>query len=239
MSSFNSFLLDIGEEIESSELNTMKILCSDYGIGAQRLEQISNAMDLFKELKKRDLLGPENKDLLVTLLEKAGRIDLKNKVLGVQGSTGAETSSNSHSVPDGPVVSNQIVKDTHLNDISEDLGRDWKMLGRKLEISGGILDNIDVENRRVKDKSFEMMSRWKKQRGNNATGQALANALVAIGRRDVAETLAGLCQPDGIDIHIGTQSSSSHTNSRTESGGLNTMQADLGPRLPTQESRPQ
>ena len=239
MSSFNSFLLDISNEIESSELSTMKILCSDHGIGAQRLEQISNAMDLFQELKKRALLGPENKDLLVTLLEKAGRIDLKNKVLGVQGSTGAEASSNnSHSVPDGIVVSNEIVKDTHLNEISEDLGRDWKMLGRKLEISSSILDNIEADNRRVKEKSFQMMSRWKKQRGNDATAQALANALVAIGRRDVAETLAGLCQPDGINIHIETQSSSSPANSRTESGGLNTMQADLGPRLPTQESGP-
>ena len=85
MSWFTSFLLDISNEIESSELNTMKILCSEHGIGAQRLEQISNAMDLFKELRKRDLLGPENKDLLVTLLEKAGRIDLKNKVLRLQG----------------------------------------------------------------------------------------------------------------------------------------------------------
>ena len=101
-------------------------------------------------------------------------------------------------VPDGSVnVSDQIVKDKHLNEISEDLGRDWKRLGRQLEISGSILDNIEVEHRQVKEKSFKMMSRWKKRSGNYATGQALANALVAIGRRDVAETLEGIkcCYP--------------------------------------------
>ncbi len=63
----------------------MKICCSDCGIGAARLEQISDAYDLFKELMKRNLLGPENTELLVELLDKADRIDLKNIVLGTQG----------------------------------------------------------------------------------------------------------------------------------------------------------
>ena len=93
-------------------------------------------------------------------------------------------------VPDGAVAS-EILKDSHLNDISEDLGRDWKALGRKLEIESTILDNIDAEYRWVKEKSFQMMLRWKKRSGNNATGQALANALIARSRRDIAEKLAG------------------------------------------------
>jgi hypothetical protein len=94
-------------------------------------------------------------------------------------------------VPDGPVA-NEIVKESHLSEISEDLGKDWKMLGRKLEISCTILENVDEDHRRVKEKAIQMMLRWKKRSGNNATGQVLANALVAIGRRDVAETLAGM-----------------------------------------------
>lgn len=96
-------------------------------------------------------------------------------------------------VPDGP-VGNNILKDTCLNDISEDLGRDWKHLGRKLGISNGIINNIDEENRRVKEKSIELLLKWKRQSGNDATGEALANALIAIGRRDVAETLASMPQ---------------------------------------------
>ena len=63
----------------------MKRYCSDHEIGAKRLEEISDAYQLFVELRKRDLLGPEKTGILVELLEKAGRIDLKNKVLGTQG----------------------------------------------------------------------------------------------------------------------------------------------------------
>ena len=103
-------------------------------------------------------------------------------------------------VPDGP-VRNNILKDARLNDISEDLGRDWKQLGRKLGISNTIIDNIDDENRRVKDKSIQLLLRWKRQSGNDATGEVLANALIAIGRRDVAETLASMRQVISIIWH--------------------------------------
>lgn len=37
-----------------------------------------------------------------------------------------------------------------------------------------------------------MILRWKRQNGNDATGQALADALIAIGRRDVAEKLQSI-----------------------------------------------
>ena len=84
MSEFTLFLLKISKEIENKDLNTMKICCSHYDIGAQRLEKIAEAYELFKELERRDLLGPENTDVLVNLLEQAGRIDLKNRVLGIE-----------------------------------------------------------------------------------------------------------------------------------------------------------
>ena len=95
-------------------------------------------------------------------------------------------------VPDGP-VRNNILKDTCLNDISEDLGRDWKQLGRKLGISNNIIDNIDDENHRVKDKSKQLLW-WARQSENDAAVEVLVNAVRAIGRRDVAETLASMCQ---------------------------------------------
>ena len=38
----------------------------------------------------------------------------------------------------------------------------------------------------------QMLLRWKRQSGNDATQEILANALIAIGRRDVAETLASM-----------------------------------------------
>lgn len=92
---------------------------------------------------------------------------------------------------DGPVVNDKL-KDARLSDIAEDLGRDWKPLGRKLGLSTNILENIDLNNRKVKEKAFRMMSRWKKLNADSATGQVLADALITIGRKDVAERLAGM-----------------------------------------------
>jgi hypothetical protein len=88
MGEFTSLLLNISKEIEKGELETMKFCCRDYGIGAKRLEEIAGAHELFNELMKRELLGPENKEILVKLLEKADRIDLRNKVLNIQGNIG-------------------------------------------------------------------------------------------------------------------------------------------------------
>ena len=85
MSEFTALLLKISKEIVSSDLKIMKICCENYDIGAQRLESIAEAYELFKELERRDLLGAENTGVLVKLLEEAGRIDLRNKVLGIEG----------------------------------------------------------------------------------------------------------------------------------------------------------
>ena len=85
MSEFTALLLKISKEIVSSDLKIMKICCRDYDIGAQRLENITEAYELFKELERRNLLGAENKDVLVQLLEEAGRMDLRDKVLGIAG----------------------------------------------------------------------------------------------------------------------------------------------------------
>ena len=41
---------------------------------------------------------------------------------------------------------------------------------------------------------MELLLRWKRQSGNNATAVVLANALIDVGRRDVAETLASMIQ---------------------------------------------
>lgn len=55
----------------------MKLFCADYGIGTKRLSEITEAYELFNELKIRNLLGPQNKDILIQLLEKVDRLDLK------------------------------------------------------------------------------------------------------------------------------------------------------------------
>lgn len=94
-------------------------------------------------------------------------------------------------VPNAPIVTSTLME-TNFYDISEELARDWKALGRKLKLTTSKLDNIDVDYRKVKEKAFQVMLQWKRTNGMKATGQVLANALTLIGRKDVAELLASM-----------------------------------------------
>lgn len=83
------------------------------------------------------------------------------------------------------------MSEEHLMDISEQLARDWKQLGRKLGINSNRIDSIDADHKTVKEKGYQVLLQWKRRDGGEATGQALSDKLTLIGRKDVAEHLAG------------------------------------------------
>ena len=69
----------------------------------------------------------------------------------------------------------------------EDLSTKWRMLGRRLGLSEGVLGNIDSENRYVKEKGVEMFDEWKARNLKDATGQALIHGLNKIGKCNLSE----------------------------------------------------
>ncbi|XP_046860450.1 uncharacterized protein LOC124453671 [Xenia sp. Carnegie-2017] len=227
MENFNSFLLRISKKIRKADLDSMKFICKDYNLGERRLGEITEAYQLFDELQKRDLFSKKDLKILIELLEKVDRNDLAKEVINLRESNGA--------------IPNDVI-----HNIAENISTDWKHLGRRLELSPGLLDGIDHDFRQVKEKTLQMLSRWKERKGDDATGQILADALVNIHRRDVAEDLQEICgrlygiiiyingqppcQPDSSNL---TRPSAARTNQHS---GLNTMRADLMNRLPTQES---
>ncbi|XP_046845341.1 uncharacterized protein LOC124439158 [Xenia sp. Carnegie-2017] len=81
-------------------------------------------------------------------------------------------------------------------DIAKELVNDWKPLGIKLEISQSELEGINADyNHSVNEKACQMLSKWQKENGRDATSNKLIKALCSIGRRDLAEKL----QPDTVD----------------------------------------
>lgn len=84
MDEFRSLLLSLGNDIEQEQFESMKYYCKPQ-IGAATLERLRLPIHLFDELEKRTLLGPTKKDFLADLLAKVGRMDLKNKLLGIVG----------------------------------------------------------------------------------------------------------------------------------------------------------
>jgi hypothetical protein len=80
--SFKALLLNIAQELTSSNFEDMKFAC-DGEIPDGVLERLARPIDLFSELEHRDLLTETNKDFLVELLLHIGRQELARKLLGM------------------------------------------------------------------------------------------------------------------------------------------------------------
>ncbi|XP_046845004.1 uncharacterized protein LOC124438833 isoform X2 [Xenia sp. Carnegie-2017] len=74
-------------------------------------------------------------------------------------------------------------------DIAKELVDDWKALGIKLGISQSELGGISADYHPVNEKACQMLSKWQKKDGRDATSNKLAEALCSINRRDLAEKL--------------------------------------------------
>ena len=65
---------------------------------------------------------------------------------------------------------------------------DWKRLGRALLVPDYELDAIDDDDKRVSEKSFRMICKWRDSK-NNPTLDELNRALESIGRMDVVREI--------------------------------------------------
>ena len=78
MADFNYFLFQIASEIKSDELEEMKFLCD---LPRGKLEQITNPRELLSILSKSDKIRPGEVMYLVTLLGRAGLVQLAQRVM--------------------------------------------------------------------------------------------------------------------------------------------------------------
>ena len=76
-----------------------------------------------------------------------------------------------------------------LENLGVDIGRDWKKLGRRLELDEPIIQEIDNGHGQLSEKGYNMLMRWKQNKGANATYKALHDALQhnLIHRQDLVE----------------------------------------------------
>ena len=82
-----------------------------------------------------------------------------------------------------------------LDDLSRDIGKFWKSLGRKLKVPHSSIEEIQTDNVQypgVKEKSFQMLMVWL-ERGESVTFSGLSRALKALGKnRLVKKHCSGL-----------------------------------------------
>ena len=67
--------------------------------------------------------------------------------------------------------------------------RVWQRLGIALGLSEHDTDEIDIDERGVREKAFNLLIRWKQKFGSDATYEALAEGLsnVAVNRNDLVQ----------------------------------------------------
>lgn len=78
---FSDCLYDIGEQLDSDELASLKFLSQDY-IPQRKQEPIKDALMLFQRLQEKRMLEENNLSFLKELLFRINRLDLLVKHLG-------------------------------------------------------------------------------------------------------------------------------------------------------------
>ena len=84
-----------------------------------------------------------------------------------------------------------VVTELQLSEISDDVGTCWRELGPKLDIPAAKIQNLDDDYRCNRDKANALLLMWKQKEGSSAIAGRLADALVSIGKKCIAEMLLG------------------------------------------------
>lgn len=84
-----------------------------------------------------------------------------------------------------------VVSAMHVLEICDDIGTCWHDLGITLNLPPAILNNIDVEHPRCREKARAMLYEWIRREGSSATIQCLVDALETIEKKGIAQRLLG------------------------------------------------
>ncbi|XP_071842497.1 uncharacterized protein [Apostichopus japonicus] len=86
--------------------------------------------------------------------------------------------------------SEEVTNET-LQDLSGNLFKEWRDVGRNVKLAETELENIEADNRRKGQKEvvYHMLLLWKRKRGMKATNKTLRDALIATNRKDLSDYL--------------------------------------------------
>ncbi|XP_066296089.1 tumor necrosis factor receptor superfamily member 10B-like [Branchiostoma lanceolatum] len=78
---------------------------------------------------------------------------------------------------------------SHAEHIAEDIGAEWRALGRKLGFTDGQCDCFQNDYQGLKEITYQMLRKWVDEKGEDATLGTLGNALVQVEKEDVRSKL--------------------------------------------------
>lgn len=170
MDPFLSLLHSFSMNLSDTELSALKFLCRDK-IGKRKLESVKTGNDLFTILLDQREIAREKVDFLQVMIKSIKREDLLMQL--------EEFMEGGH----GDAVNHLDEKEKHQQKIAfevicDNIGKNWKMLIRKLGISDTKIDRILIANPyNLQEQLMQSLREWQKWKGKEAKVADLIKAL--------------------------------------------------------------
>nr|XP_033783748.1 FAS-associated death domain protein [Geotrypetes seraphini] len=170
MADFRTLLHSISTRLSSDELDNLKFLCRE-NIGKRKLENVKSGIDLFSILLEQREISPDSVDFLFNLLKNLKRGDLVEQLEQFEKNG-----------PGNVAKEPEAQEREHLRIaflvICDNVGRNWKMLLRRLGVSEAKLDAIVVAHpNNLQEQLMQGLRAWQKSRGKDAKLSELLKAL--------------------------------------------------------------
>ncbi|NXF30081.1 FADD protein, partial [Nyctibius bracteatus] len=166
MDPFLTLLHSVSSSLSDGELSSLKFLCRGK-IGKRKLESVRSGGELFLILLEQQLIASDKVSFLEGLLKSIKREDLLLQL--------------KQFVEEGEVNASDDQPDVHekpIEVICENVGRDWRMLIRKLGISEVKMDRIVAANPfNLREQLAQSLREWQKWKGKDAKVTDLIKAL--------------------------------------------------------------
>uniref|UniRef100_A0A8B9V7V7 FAS-associated death domain protein n=1 Tax=Anas zonorhyncha TaxID=75864 RepID=A0A8B9V7V7_9AVES len=162
MDPFLTLLHSFSSSLSAAELRELKFLCRD-NIGKRKLESVQSGTELFNFLLEQQVISSHDVDFLKTMLKAIKREDLVTRLEHF-------VEEGEANVPeDQPDVNEKRLQKVAIEVICENVGREWKMLMRKLGFSEVKMDRIIAANPlNLKEQLVQSLREWQKWKGKDA-----------------------------------------------------------------------
>nr|ACA30400.1 Fas-associated death domain protein [Branchiostoma belcheri]ACA30401.1 Fas-associated death domain protein [Branchiostoma belcheri] len=196
---FKKCLNEIGKKLTDEQLESLKFLCSDF-IGRKRQEEITRPLQLFQALEERDKLRFDNTGFLKEILRTEKREDLVKDIETFEAhlqhlctDSNPTQTSGRLTARGGPQRQTSVPQDARwreLFDIVENnLGRNWRQLARKLQLSETDIECISEDySRRLREQGRQALLLWS-DRNEDARYTDLVTALRRCQLNDIGDQL--------------------------------------------------
>lgn len=171
MDPFFTLLHSFSSSLSDNELSSLKFLCRGK-IGKRKLEAVRSGSELFAILLEQQVITSDKVAFLEGLLKSIKREDLVSqlKQFVEEGEV--------NDPDDEPDVHEKRLQKVAIEVICENVGRDWKMLIRKLGLSEVKMDRIVAANPfNLREQLFQSLREWQKWKGKDAK---VADLIIAL-----------------------------------------------------------